>query len=164
MELITPNLGLLVWTVLIFLSLLLILSKFAWKPIVSALEEREKFISDSLEAAQRAKEEMATLMAGNEKLLQQARVEKDKILKDAQSMAATILAEAKEKAVVESNQLIEKARVQIQNEKNLAVVELKNLVATTSIEIAEKIIRKNLESTEAQQSLIDVYLKDTVFN
>ena len=164
MELITPSLGLLVWTTVIFLTVLFILAKFAWKPIVGALREREKFIEDALSAAEKAKLEMAQLKDDNEKLLQEARVEREKILKDAKTVAANIVNEAKDKASVEAAKLVEDARVQITNQKNAAMSELKNLVATTSVEIAEMIIKKNLSDKGAQNELIEQYLKESKFN
>jgi F-type H+-transporting ATPase subunit b len=164
MELVTPSLGLLAWTTLIFLILVFILSKFAWKPIVGALEEREKFIEDALSAANRAKEEMAKLKADNENLLQQARIERDKLLKDAQGVANNIVNEAKEKAGIEAEKMISNARTQITNEKNAAVTELKNLVATTSVQIAEQILKKSLGDATAQKALVEEYLKETKFN
>lgn len=164
MELITPSLGLLFWTAIIFVVLMLILSKFAWKPIVSALEEREKFIADSLSQANQAKEEMAKLKSENEALLAQARSERDKMLKDAQTVVANTIAEAKDKAGIEAEKMIANARVQILNEKNAAITELKNLVATTSVEIAEQIVKKNLSNDAAQKELIEAYLKESKFN
>ena len=164
MELITPSLGLLVWTTVIFLTVLFILAKFAWKPIVGALREREKFIEDALSAAEKAKLEMAQLKDDNEKLLQEARVEREKILKDAKTVAANIVNEAKDKASVEAAKVVEDARVQITNQKNAAMSELKNLVATTSVEIAEIILKKNLSDKGAQNELIEQYLKESKFN
>ncbi len=164
MELITPSLGLLFWSAIIFATLLFILTKFAWKPIVGALEEREKFISDALDQANKAKEEMSKLKSDNEALLLQARQERDKILKDAQTVAAATMAEAKEKAQSESDKMVANARLQIINEKNAAILELKNLVATTSLEIAEQIMKKDLSSESSQKDLIDAYLKESKFN
>lgn len=164
MELITPSLGLLFWTTIIFVVLMLILSKFAWKPIVSALEDREKFISESLYQAQQAKDEMAKLKSDNESLLAQARLERDKMLKDAQTVVTNTISEAKEKAGIEAEKMITIARQQILNEKNAAIYELKNLVATTSVEIAEQIVKKNLVSDAAQSELIEAYLKESKFN
>ena len=164
MELVTPSLGLVVWTSVIFLTVMFILSKYAWKPIVQALDEREQFISESLSAAQKAKAEMAQLKSDNENLLQQARIERDKILKDAQQIASNLISEAKDRANVEADKMVANARVQIITEKNAAVTELKNLVATTSVQIAELILKKNLAGDSAQKELIDVYLKDTQFN
>jgi F-type H+-transporting ATPase subunit b len=164
MELITPSLGLLFWSAIIFAILLFILTKFAWKPIVGALEEREKFIADSLDQANKAKEEMAKLKSENEALLAQARQERDKILKDAQTVANTTIGEAKDKASIEAEKMIANARLQIVNEKNAAITELKNLVATTSVEIAEQIVKKNLSSDSSQKELIDSYLKESKSN
>lgn len=164
MELITPSLGLLFWSAIIFAILLFILTKFAWKPIVGALEEREKFIADSLDQANKAKEEMAKLKSENEALLAQARQERDKILKDAQTVANSTISEAKDKALIEAEKMISNARMQIVNEKNAAITELKNLVATTSVQIAEQIVKKNLSSDSSQKELIDSYLKDSKFN
>ena len=109
MELVTPSLGLVVWTSVIFLTVLFILSKYAWKPIVQALNEREQFISESLSAAQKAKAEMAQLKSDNENLLQQARIERDKILKDAQQIATNLISEAKDKATVEADKIDRKS-------------------------------------------------------
>lgn len=164
MELITPSLGLLFWTAIIFVVLMLILSKFAWKPIVSALEEREKFITDSLAQANQAREEMAKLKGDNEALLLQARQERDKMLRDAQTVVANTIAEAKDKANIEAEKMVANARTQILNEKNAAITELKNLVATTSVEIAEQIVKKSLTSDAAQKELIEAYLKESKFN
>ncbi|MDX2195841.1 MAG: F0F1 ATP synthase subunit B [Cytophagales bacterium] len=164
MELVTPNLGLIVWTTIIFLSLLFLLSRFAWSPIVKALEEREHFIEDALNAAQKAKEDMENLKADNEKLLYEARVERDKMLKDAALVASNTISEAKDKAAVEAGKMIENARLQIQNEKNAAITELKNLVASASVDIAEKILKKQLTSDESQNILIEEYLKESKLN
>lgn len=164
MELVTPSLGLIVWTSIIFLSLLFVLSKFAWAPIASALKEREDFITEALQAAEKAKEEMANLKISNEKLLNEARLERDKILKEAQQAASLLINDAKERAASESAKMLENARLQISNEKNAAITELKNTVASTSILIAEQILKKNLEQTASQQELISNYLKNTPFN
>ncbi len=164
MELITPGLGLLVWTTVIFLSVLLILSKFAWKPIVSALKEREEFIENALSSAEKAKAEMAQLKADNELLLQQARLERDKMLKEAQAVSASIVNEAKEKASAEANRLVESARLQINNEKNAALAEIKNVVAETSVNIAELILKKSLGNDASQKELVEKYLSESKFN
>lgn len=164
MELVTPSLGLLVWTSVIFLILLVILSKYAWKPIVAALDEREKFISDSLNSAENAKTEMALLKSENENLLQQARIERDKILKDAQMLCNSMIADAKEKATIESDKIVSNARVQIIAEKNAAIFELKNLVATTSLDIAEQVLKRTLSDVDVQKQLVQEYVKDIQFN
>lgn len=164
MELITPSLGLLVWTTVIFLTVLFILSKFAWKPIINALKEREEFIENALSAAEKAKQEMAKLKADNEALLQEARIERDKILKTAQDTANALINEAKDKANAESARLLENARLQITNEKNAAMTEIKNLVANTSLQIAELILKKNLSDDAAQKQLLEQYLKEVNLN
>lgn len=164
MELVTPSLGLLVWTSVIFLTVLFILSKYAWKPIASALDERERFISDSLSAAQKAKAEMALLKAENDNLLQQARIERDKLLKDAQILCNTLVSDAKDKATTEADKIVLNARMQIISEKNAAIFELKNLVASTSLEIAEQVLKKSLSNSDAQRELVQEYVKDIQFN
>lgn len=164
MELITPGLGLLVWTTVIFLTVLFILSKFAWKPIVAALREREEFIENALSSAEKAKAEMAQLKADNELLLQEARMERDKMLKDAQAVSSAIINEAKDKAAAESARLVESARQQINNEKNAAMTEIKNLVGETSVQIAELILKKNLSNDASQKELVEKYIKESKFN
>ncbi|MDX2191576.1 MAG: F0F1 ATP synthase subunit B [Bacteroidota bacterium] len=164
MELVTPSLGLLVWTSLIFLILFIVLRMFAWSPILQALKEREQFIEDALSQAEKAKEEMAKLTANNEQLLHEARLERDKIMKDAHDASIAMIAEAKEKANLEANRMIENARIQIQNEKNSAIVELKNLVATTSVQIAELLLKKELNNDSAQKDLIQNYIKESKLN
>lgn len=164
MELITPGIGLVFWTALVFVLLLFLLTKFAWKPILQALNDREKSIGDALSAAENARKEIASLKGENEKLLAEARIERDKIIKDAQALSNQMINEAREKANTDGARLIETAKKQIQSEKNAAITELKNLVATTSIEIAEQILRKKLEDAGSQQDLIQKYLKETKFN
>lgn len=161
---VTPQLGLIVWQLIIFGTLVFLLGKFAWKPIISALKERESHIEDALKSAERAKAEMEQLQASNEKLLQEARLEKDKILKEAAAIAATIMNEAKEKASQESGKMVEQAKVAINAEKAAALTEVKNAAATLSIEIAEKILRAKLGDNAAQQALVAEFLKDAKLN
>ena len=164
MHLVTPELGLLFWQTLIFSVVLFILAKYAWKPISKALEERELVIADALGAAEKAKEDMKKLQADNEKLLQEARVERDRILKEAQSTAASIISEAKNNALSEGNRLIETAKVAINTEKQAALAEVKNTAASLSLEIAEKLLKKNLSSEDSQKSLVNEYLKESKMN
>ena len=164
MELVTPSIGLLFWQTLTFLIVLFILGKFAWKPIMSALQERENTIDEALSAARRAKEEMQALVAGNEKLLQETRLERDKILRDAQTAASNIINEAKDKAGAEGQRLIEGARAAIINEKQAALTEVKNLAATLSIDIAEKILKRELSDEKAQKELINEFIKEANLN
>lgn len=154
MDLVTPDFGLLVWQILTFLVVLFILSKFAWKPILAGLKEREESIENALSEAKKAKDEMASLKSDNERLLNEARKERDKMLQDAQQMAATLVSDAKEKAGREAQALVDAAKAEIEVSKEAALAELKNYLADTSLNIAEKVIRKNLSGDSAQQQLV----------
>jgi F-type H+-transporting ATPase subunit b len=162
--LITPELGLLFWQIIIFLTVLFLLAKFAWKPITGALHEREAHIAEALGAAEKAKEEMKNLQASNEKLLQEARLERDKLMKEAQVTANSIINDAKEKASAESTRLIESARVAINSEKQAALTEVRNQAGSLSIMIAEKLLKKELTDSKAQQELVSDYLKEAKLN
>ena len=162
--LLNPSYGLIVWTLLAFLTVLFLLKKFAWKPILTALKEREDSIQNALDSAKKAKEEMQTLQAGNEKILQEAKLERDKIMKEAREMKDGIIAEAKTKAQKEGERMIAIAREAIQNEKMAAITELKNQVATLSIEIAERILKEELSSQEKQKKLVSALLDDVNLN
>ncbi len=154
MNLVTPDFGLLFWQILTFLCVLIVLSKFAWKPIISGLKEREESIEQALSEAKKAKEEMTSLKADNEKLLAEARKERDKMLAEAQHTASAIIQEAKERSGKEAAALIQIAREEIETSKEAALAELKNYLADTSLHIAEKVIRKNLSTDAAQKDLI----------
>lgn len=160
MDLVTPDIGLIFWQTVLFLIVLFLLGKFAWKPILNALHERENTIQESLDSAKKAREEMEKLQAANESLLQEARQERDKMLKQASETAKKLVADAKEEASAEGKKMIEKAKVEIENEKKAAVVEVKNQAAALSIEIAEKILRKDLADESAQKDLVDKYLNE----
>jgi len=147
-----------------FLTVLFILGKFAWPMILKSLKEREESIANALNAAQKAKDEMASLKADNEKLLNQARAERDALLKEARDTKDAIIAEAKNKATAESNRLLAQARESINNEKVAAITELKNQVASMSVEIAEKILRHELSNDEKQKTLMDNLMKDISLN
>ncbi len=164
MELVKPAFGLIFWMFVSFGLILFLLKKFAWKPILEMLDEREKTISDALNSAQKAKEEMAALRAGNEKLLQEARNERDLLLKEARDAKETIINEAKTKANEEAAKLLTIARENISNEKMAAITELKNYVATLSIEIAEKVLKQELADPNKQKELVQTLLKDTKLN
>lgn len=138
MGLITPDIGLLFWMLVTFGIVLYILGKFAWKPILKALSEREDSISEALDKAEEAKKQMAALKADNEKLLAQARVEREAILREAKEMKDSIIAQAKTSADVEGKKMIANAKENIEREKTAAINDLKNQVASYSIEIAEK--------------------------
>lgn len=164
MDLITPNLGLVVWMTLCFLIILLILGKFAWKPIMKALKDRETRITTALESAELAREEMKQLKFSNEELLKQAKEERDNMLREARKVRETIIEEAREKANTEADRIIENARESIHYEKMAAITELKNQIAVLSIEIAEKVLSQELSKDNKQQELIDKLLKDVNFN
>ena len=160
MDLITPGFGLLFWNTITFLIVFFLLSKFAWKPILAALQEREDTITDALKSAELAKIEMANLQAQNAKLLDEARVERDKMLKDAQTASVNLIEEAKIKANAEGNRLIETAKTAINSEKNAALAEVRGLAAEISVNIAEKILKKELNNDSAQKDLVKKYLEE----
>jgi F-type H+-transporting ATPase subunit b len=156
--------GLFFMQLLIFGVLLLLLSKFAWKPILNSLKAREGSIADALQSAENAKEEMAKLQADNQKLLQEARLERDKLLKDATDIANKIKEEAKSDAAKQADRMISDAKSAIEVEKNAALKEVTTKVAELSLDIAEKLIRKNLSSDKAQKALAEDFMKDLKLN
>jgi F-type H+-transporting ATPase subunit b len=160
MELVTPELGLVFWTTLAFFVLLFLLAKFAWKPIMGAIYERERFIEDALLKADAAKQEMALLIAENDKLLKSTRAERDLILSEARHVKDQIIKEAKEAAQAEGANMIAKAVIEINTQKAVAMADVKNQVATLSIEIAEKILRKQFEDAHKQDQLVSDLLKE----
>ncbi len=160
MELVTPQIGLVFWTTVSFVILLIILRKFAWKPILGAVTERENSIERALSMAEAAKEEMARLTSENDELLKQARIERDQILRDAKKLKDQIVSEAKDAANVEGTRMIERARIEIDNQKAIAMADVKNQVASLSIEIAEKILRKQFEDQHKQDELVADLLKE----
>ena len=164
MELITPELGLIFWQTLIFLLLLALLAKFAWKPILGSLHEREQGIEDALNQAKQAQAEMQSMKADNEKLLADARRERDQMLKEGQAIAASIVEQAKTTATEEAARVTQQAREAIQQEKNQALAEVRNTAAQLSVDIAERLLRRELADPTAQQKLVDDYLKDVKLN
>ena len=164
MDLVIPSIGLIFWTSLVFIILLFLLGKFAWKPILKSVKERETKIETALEASEKAREEMAALKSQNEDLRKEALVERDALLKEAREMKDKIVAEAKNTAKEEGERIIESAREVIKNEKMAAVTELKNQVAVLSIEIAEKIVREKLSTDEKQKSLVDGLVEEINLN
>ena len=160
MELVTPEIGLVFWTTISFLIFLFILGKFAWKPILGAINEREISIENALMKAEAAKEEMARLTSENESLLRDARAERDIILQEARKLKDKIVGEAKEAAQQEGAKMIESARIEINMQKALAIADVKNQVATLSLEIAEKVLRKQFEDASKQDALVTELLKE----
>ena len=164
MDLITPAFGLIFWQTLIFLVVLFILGKFAWRPILGSLKAREKSIDEALKSAELAKEEMEKLQSNNEKLLAEAKKERDKMLKDASKMAEDLKDQAKSDAKKLGDKMLEDARVTIEAEKNDAINQIKDQVAELSLQITEKLLQKNLSDDKSQQALIKGYMKDVKLN
>ena len=154
MELLLPALGLLFWTLVAFLIVFFILKKFAWKPILGSLKERETGIADSLAMADRVKIEMAQLKNENEALMNKAREERALMLKEAKEMQDKIINQAKEQAKMEANKIITDATVAIQNQKMAALTDVKNQVGTLVIEVAEKVLRRELANKAEQENFI----------
>lgn len=164
MDLLTPDGGLLIWQLLGFLALMFILAKFAWKPIVQALEERENSINAALQAAEEAKAEMANLKAANEELLEKARVERDAILASARDAARKYEEEQVGVAQAKAAKMLEETRLAIQNEKQAALTEVKNQVAQLSLDITEKLLRQQLADQDAQRALVGKFLNEQSLN
>ena len=164
MELVTPGIGLIFWQLVTFLFVLFLLSKFAWKPIMKSLKERDASIAHALSQAERAKIEMQTLKSENEKLLAEARLERDRILKEATESGNALVEMAKNKANEEGARMITQAREAIETEKKAALAEVKNLASRLSLEIAEKILRKELQNESAQQELVKTYIAEVNLN
>lgn len=164
MELVTPSIGLVFWTLVAFLVLLVLLKKLAWKPVLGAIHERERSIEEALNKAELAREEMSRLSSENEALLKEARIERDEILKEAKELKDQIVADAKNAAQVEGAKLIEKAKVEINNQKIAALDEVKNQVAALSLDIAEKVLRKQFDDRQKQDALVSDLLKDVKLN
>ncbi len=164
MDLITPGTGLIFWQLFGFLGLLFILIKFAWKPMLSALDERESSIENALKSAETARNEMANLKAENEKLLTEARLERDIILKKAQDASVKMIDDAKEDATKAGAQMIANAKAVIETEKKAALADIKSQVASLSLDITEKLLRKNLSNDKAQKELIDGFVNELKLN
>lgn len=158
------SVGLFFWQSLLFIALILLLKKFAWGPILTAVEEREDGIKDALEAAEKAKAEMQALNADNERILAEARIERDALLKEAREIKDGIVNDAKELANTEADKILTTTKDQINNEKMKAMTELKNTVATLSIDIAEKVLRSELADKKKQEDLVANALKETELN
>ena len=160
MQLVTPAIGLMFWTIVIFILLLLILKKFAWKPILKAVDDRNNSIKDALSSAEKAKEEMEQLSADNDKILTEARMERDSIIKEAREIKEKTISEAKSKASKEAEKIIIEAKQQIKNEQMKAMIELKNEIADISIQMAEKILKTELKDAKSQKKFIEEELKN----
>lgn len=164
MELVKPAFGLIFWMFISFGIILFILKKFAWKPILNMLHERERSIQDAIDSAKKTREEMALLRSDNERVLTEAKTQRDIILKEAREIKEKMISEAKGIASKEAERLTMIARENIQNEKLAAITELKNQVAHLSIEIAEKILKQELSEKDKQKRIIKNLLEDVKMN
>lgn len=162
--LVLPSVGIIIWTTVSFVILLVLLRKFAWKPILEAVNTREEGIRTALNSAEEAKKEMANLTSANEKLLKEAREERDGMLKDARETRKQMVADAKAQAIEEGEKMIANAKEVIKTEKKAAVAEIKNQVATLSIEIAEKIVKGDLSTDDKHKSLVNDLIADVNLN
>ncbi|MDA7809983.1 F0F1 ATP synthase subunit B [Flavobacteriaceae bacterium] len=154
------SIGLFFWQTVIFVLLIFLLKKFAWKPILDAVNEREEGIRSALKSAEKAREEMASLQSDNEETLKKARLERDGLLKEAREIKQKLIEEAKNEANNEAKKIIIQAQETIESEKNSAIVDLKNQVANLSIEIAEKVLKEKLSEDKAQMNLVKELVKD----
>ena len=164
MDLLTPELGLFVWTLIAFGIVFFILKKFAWKPILHALGEREKGIADAIATADRVKSEMAQMQSENEKLMQQAREERSVMMKEAKQMSEQIVAKAKEDTRAIADKMIADAQQQIQQQKMAAMTDVKNQIGTLAVEVAEKVLRRQLSTEDAQNAYNSLLTQDVKLN
>jgi F-type H+-transporting ATPase subunit b len=156
--------GLFFWEIIIFVGLILLLKKFAWKPILDAVNDREAGIKDALLSAENARQEMQNLQADNLRILNEARAERDAMLKEAREMKEKMIADSKTEAQVQGQKMIEQAKVAIESEKNAAMAELKSQVSNLSLSIAEKILKDELSNKESQTKLVEKMLGDVKLN
>jgi len=163
-SLVSPAIGLVFWTTLIFLLFFFILKRFAWKPILSAVKARDEMIKGSLASAEKARKEMAKLQSDNEAIIKKAREERENILKEARDVRDKLIAEAKGKATEEAEKLVEKAKASIEREKAIALADIKEQVASLSIEIASKLLGEKLKQSGEHEKLIDNYIKEMKLN
>ena len=164
MELLTPGTGLIIWQLIVFVLLFFLLAKLAWKPIINSLKEREQSIQQALDTADKARMEMSRLKADNENLLKQAREEREKILREAREASNRMKEEAQLDATKAADRIIDEARAAIEAEKTNALREVRAMVANLSLDIAGKILQKNLSDDKAQKSLTQEYIKDLKLN
>jgi F-type H+-transporting ATPase subunit b len=163
MQLTSPE-SLIFWTTIIFFVFFILLRKFAWKPILGAVKGREESINNALASAEAARKEMQNLTADNERILQEARMERDALLKEAREMKEKMIADSKQEAQVQGEKMIAQAKAAIETEKNAAMAELKSQVSTLSLSIAEKLLKDELSNKEAQTKLVEKMLGDVKLN
>ena len=164
MQLVTPDIGLLFWMLVSFLIVFFLLKKFAWRPILDMLHEREDSIEQALKAADKARENMEKLQADNERILNEARAEREKIFREAHDVKEKIIGEAREQAVKEKDKIMADARTSIEAEKNTAIREIRNTAAELSVQIAEKLLRRELSNDQKQKELIEQMIKEIPVN
>ncbi len=164
MDLLIPEAGTIIWTLVIFLIAVFILGKFAWKPVLNGLKERDSSIAQALQAAESAKKQVSQLHADSEKILAEARIERDKIIQEAREFKESVITDAREQAKKEGRKMIEEAREAIKNERNAAIFEIKKQVAELSVAISEKILMNELSDPAKQQDLIDKSLNEVKFS
>jgi len=164
MELFTPEIGLIFWMLIAFGIVFFILAKFAWPAIIKMVDERKAFIDKSLEAAKAANERLAGIQEESERILKQTRDQELQILKDAQDMRSKIISDAKEQATVEAGKLITDAKAAIEKEKDMAIRDIQNRIADLSLNIAEKVLRKNLDNQPAQKELVAKLIEEAQKN
>jgi F-type H+-transporting ATPase subunit b len=164
MELLTPGSGLIIWQLIIFVGLFFLLKALAWKPILNSLKERENSIQEALSTAEKARLEMAQLKSENEKLLKEAREERDRILREAREVATRLKEDAQAEAKKSADKIVDEARAAINIEKQAALKEVKIQVASFSLQIAEKLLKKNLSNDKEQKELVESFIKDVKLN
>lgn len=164
MDLLTPELGLFVWTLIAFLAVFFILRKFAWRPILNTLNERETGIADSIAAAERVKKEMAQMQSDNEKIMLEARAQSAQMLKEAKDMKETIINKAKEETKAVADKMIAEAQQQIQQQKMAALTEVKNEIGKLAVEVAEKVIRRQLATADSQNDYAQLLAEEIKMN
>lgn len=164
MEILTPGTGLIFWQIVVFLGLVFLLGKFAWKPILNSLHEREHSIKQALDSAEQAKRDMATLKADNEKLFREAREERDRILREAREVANRLKDEATADARHSTEKIMSDARALINAEKEAAMRDIRIQVAQLSLQISEKLLRKDLSDNKEQKALVENYMNDLDLN
>lgn len=164
MDLVTPDVGLLFWTFISFAILFFVLKKFAWKPIVGNVNNREQSIKDALASAENAKKEMQNLTADNERILKEARAEREMMIKEARDLKTKMISDAKEETKATTDKMIIQAQEAIENEKKSAMADLKNQVASLSVEIAEKVIKGELSNKDKQLKIVEDMLGEATLN
>ena len=164
MDLVTPDIGLIFWRTLSFLILLFILGKFAWKPILNSVNDRETSILKALKEAENAREEMKNLTADNERILKDARIEREAMIKEARDIKVKMISDAKEEAKTTADAIISQAQEAIENEKKSAMADLKSQMASLSIEIAEKVVKQELSNKDKQLKLVEDMFNDSTLN